>query len=182
MMKMKKIQFVILLAVFLLSACGRVQTHPPAALSALPADPLPTETSIPSTATPLPPTETPVPPTETLVPSPTQDPTIFGVMGINEIQGSLLESVVTAIFTKVMDGFISSGNIQEYQIISLSVFPSGNGGLLAEVIYSVRTSDSAWLADGGVQLADDWIGNNCSRFDFFTTDTEYQLKNKRLCS
>jgi len=30
-------------------------------------------------------------------------------------------------------------------------------------------------------FADSWINGNCSRFDFFTTDTEYQLKNKRLC-
>ena len=79
-----------------------------------------------------------------------------------------------------MDAFVASGSVQEYQVTSVTIFPGG-GGLLAEIIYNVQTNDSTWLSDGGTQSADNWINGNCSRFDFFTTDTEYQLKNKRLC-
>ena len=142
----------------------------------------PTATAaLPTAAATQPPTEAPTAlPTETGTPAPTTDPTVFGVMDQNEIQAFALESVVNAIFTKTFDGFVADGRIQEYQVASVTVFP-GNGSLLAEVIYNVRTTDPAWLADGGTQTADGWINGNCSRFDFFTTDTEFQLKNKRLC-
>ena len=170
---MKKIQFVFLLVVLFLSACGRVvPTHPPAVSNQLP--PAFTETNIPSTATSLPPTDTPLP-------AQTQDPTIFGAIGTGEIQAFALESVANAIFKKTMDGLVANGSIQEYQITSVTIFP-GSNGLLSEIIYNVKTVDTAWLADGGTQNADGWIQGNCSRFDFFTTETEYQLKNRRLCS
>jgi len=169
---MKKIRSILWVVVFLLAGCGKqAQTT---AASVATATLAPTETRVPDTATPLPPTETPIP-------VPTQDPTVFGAIGTNEIQAFVLESVVSAIFNKTMDGFVADGSVQEYQIISVTVFPGGDG-LLAEVIFSVKSNDPIWLADGGVQLADGWISNGCSRFDFFTTDTEYQLKNKRLCS
>ena len=168
---MKKIRSTLLVVIFLLAGCGKqAQTTAAPATATL----APTESHIPDTATPLPATDTPAP-------VPTQDPTVFGAIGTNEIQGYVLESVVSAIFNKTLDEFVASGAVQEYQIISVTVFPGGDG-LLAEVIYSVRTTDPAWLADGGIQLADGWISNGCSRFDFFTTETEYQLKNKRLCS
>ena len=80
-----------------------------------------------------------------------------------------------------MDGYIEEGKIQEYHVTSVTIFPGANG-LIAEIIYNVRTGDPAWLADGGTPTPDDWINGNCSRFDFFTTETEYQLKNRRLCS
>ena len=164
------------MVLFLLTGCGK-QAQPVA----------PTATSIPATvtlapsATNIPDTATAVPPTETSTPIPTQDPTIFGAIGTGDAQAGAIESVVSAIFNKTLDGFVTDGSVQEYQIISVTVFP-GNGGLLAEIIYSVKTTDTTWLSDGGVQLADGWISNNCSRFDLFMTDTEYQLKNKRLCS
>ena len=171
---MKKIRGTLVIVIFLLSACGKQpQAIPPTATS-IPA----TETFAP-TATSLPPTETPLPPTETPTPAPTQDPTVFGAIGTGEIQAFALESVVTAIFKKSLDEFVAGGSVQEYQIVSVTVFPSGS---VTEVIYSIKTSDPAWLADGGLQVADGWISNNCSRFDFFTTETEYQLKNRRLCS
>ncbi len=141
----------------------------------------PTSTAIAPTMTMALPTETPteIPFTPTS-PAPTADPTIFGAIGTNEIQTFALESVANAIFKKTMDGFIASGSVQEYQITSVAIFPGGNG-LISEIIYNVRTDDSTWLSDGGTQFADGWINGNCSRFDFFTTETEYQLKNKRLC-
>jgi len=166
---MKKIRITLLIAIFLLSACGKQVPEV-----------LPSVTSIPATELLLP-TATPLPPTDTPIPAPTQDPTVFGAIGTDEVQTGALESVANAIFSKTMDLFITNGSVQQYQVISLSIFP-GNDGLLAEIVYSVKTSDPAWLADGGLQTADGWISNNCSRFDFFTTDTEYQLKNRRLCS
>jgi len=158
----------------LLTGCGKqAQATVAPVATAIPATAtlIPTETRIPATATPL--------PTDT--PAPIQDPTIFGAIGMGEVQAGAIESVASAIFNKTLDQFVADGTVQEYQIVSVTVFP-GNGGLLAEIIYSVRTTDPVWLADGGIQLADSWISNGCSRFDFFTTDTEYQLKNKRLCS
>jgi hypothetical protein len=164
------------LFIFLLTACGnQAQAVPPTVTPAAATEtPALTATNIPNTATA-------VPPTETSTPVPTQDPAIFGAIGTGELQAGAIESVASAIFNKAMDGFVASGSVQEYQIISVTVFP-GNDGLIAEIIYSVKTTDTAWLADGGAQLTDGWVANNCSRFDLFTTDTEYQLKNKRLCS
>ena len=173
---MKKIQVGLLILIFLLSGCGKqAQAVAPAATS-IPATATlaPTETSIPATATSIPPTETPIP-------LPTLDPTVFGAIGTGEIQAFALESVANAIFKKTMDGFVSSGTVQEYQVTSVTIFP-GSSGLLSEIIYNVRTTDLNWLSDGGAQSADGWINGNCSRFDFFTTETEYQLKNRRLCS
>jgi hypothetical protein len=174
---MKKIRSILWVVVFLLAGCGKqAQTTVAPVATSIPATVTfaPTETRIPDTATPFPPTETPIPVR-------TQDPAVFGAIGTNEIQAFVLESVVSAIFNKTLDGFVANGSVQEYQIISVTVFPGGDG-LLTEVIYSVKSADPIWLADGGIQLADGWISNGCSRFDFFTTETEYQLKNKRLCS
>ena len=168
---MTKLRSTLLVVIFLLAGCGK-QAQPTVAPAT--ATLAPTETRIPSTATPLPPTDIPVAIS-------TQDPAVFGAIGTGEIQAFVMESVVSAIFNKTLDGFIADGSVQEYQVISVTVFP-GSSGLLAEVIYSVKSADPIWLADGGIQLADGWISNGCSRFDFFTTDTEYQLKNKRLCS
>jgi hypothetical protein len=174
---MKKSRSALLVVMFFLVSCGK-QTQPAIASisTSAPATATlsPTETRIPDSATPVPSTETPIPVA-------TQDPTIFGAIGTNEIQALALESVANAIFKKSMDGFVAGGTVQEYQVTSVTIFP-GSGGLFAEIIYNVKTSDPAWLADGGTQAADGWINGNCSRFDFFTTETEYQLKNRRLCS
>ena len=171
---MKKIQLTLLAAMLLLASCSKqAQATVAPVATAIPATAtlIPTETRIPATATPL--------PTDT--PAPTQDPTVFGAIGMGEVQAGAIESVVSAIFNKTLDQFVADGSVQEYQIISLTVFPGGDG-LIAEIIYSVKSADPAWLADGGIQHADGWIANGCSRFDFFTTETEYQLKNRRLCS
>ena len=171
---MKKFQLTLLAAMLLLASCGKqAQATVAPVPTAIPATatPIPTETRLPDTATPL--------PTDT--PAPTQDPTVFGAIGMGEVQAGAIESVASAIFNKTHDQFVANGSVQEYQIVSLTVFPGGDG-LLAEIIYSVKSADPAWLADGGIQLADGWIANGCSRFYFFTTETEYQLKNKRLCS
>lgn len=170
---MTKSRFLLLTVALLLSACARAEPHPVQVASALPVEPLPTGTDLPPTATP------PLP-TGTSGPAPTQDPALFGAVGTGEIQAFALESVANAIFVEVMDGFKANGSIQDYQVTSVTVFPGGDG-LLSEIIYNIQTADPAWLADGGTQFANGWIQGNCSRFDFVTTEMEYQLKNRRLC-
>lgn len=169
---MKKIQFVFLIAIIFLSACG---TQPEAAA--------PTLTSVPPTARIIPLTETPtsIPITDTPAPASAQDPTLFGEISVDAIQAYALESVADAIFVKTMDGFIATGGIIEYQVTSVTIFP-GNDGLLSEIIFNVRTTDPAWLQNDGIEAADNWIFGKCYRFDFVTTETEYQLRNKRLCN
>ena len=154
--------------------------------------------AIPPTATVPPPTPTNVPPTETPVEIPTDiptesptempteapsntDPLLFGALAKSEIN-PLAARIQEAIFTKVMDGFIASGNIIEYQIIGSEVFPSSEGTLITEIYYNVRTMDTSWLVDGGTQADDNWITDKCNRFDFVNTETEFQLKNRRTCN
>ena len=170
-MSFRRTRYALLVSMVLFSACGsQSSTAEPTQ-----APPLPTATIQPPTETP---TAIPAAPTE---PGPTPDPAIFGSIGINEIQAFALEPIADAIFSKTLDEYIEEGKIQEYFVTSVTVFP-GASGLIAEIIYNVQTSDPAWLADGGTPTPDDWINGNCSRFDFFTTETEYQLKNRRLCS
>lgn len=158
--------------ILLLSACAKqAQAVPPTATLSPP-----TETSTASTEVL---TETPAEP-PTKVPSNT-DPSIFGALSKSEIN-PLASKIHEAIFIKVMDGFIVSGNIIEYQIILSEVFPSSDGMLLAEIYYNVRTTDIAWLVDGGTQSADNWIMNKCNRFDFVNTEAEFQLKDRRPCN
>lgn len=161
-------RYILLAFIFILSACTRQ------AQSALPTAtlPPPTETSVPPTEAP---TETP-----TTIPSNT-DPALFGALAKSEIN-PLAGKIHEAIFIKVMDGFIASGNILEYQILSSEVFPSSDGTLIAEIYYNVRTTDTSWLVDGGTQADDEWITNKCNRFDFVNTETEFQLKNRRTCN
>ena len=168
---MKKGQYLFLFCILLLAACG---SQSEAAAS--------TSTSAPVAATDIPPTETPtsIPFTDT-PPAPTQDPSLFGAIGLNEAQGFALESFANAIFTRTMNSLKASGAIQDYQPLRATVFP-GNGGLLFEITFNVQTADPAWLTDGGTPAADNWINEKCLRFDFVTTQTEYQLKNRRLCN
>lgn len=168
---MTKLKRLFLVGLFALSACGSgTETASSNSTSTSPAatNPLLTETpaSIPFTDTP---------------PAPTQDPALFGAIGVNEIQAYALESVASAIFTKTMDSFKTGGAIQDYQILRATIFP-GDGGLIAEITFNVRTADPAWFAEGDTPAADDWINNKCSRFDFVSTETEYQLRNRRLCN
>ncbi|HEY5728754.1 MAG TPA: hypothetical protein VIS72_01790 [Anaerolineales bacterium] len=161
----KRIPFVF---IFILTACAEQAPAVP-----------PSPTSAPITVTLIQPTEAPTEiPTE--VPANT-DPSLFGVLAKSEIN-PLASKIQEAIFIKFMDGFITNGNIIEYQIITSEVFPSGEGTLIAEIYYNVRTSDTSWLVDGGTQADDNWITNKCNRFDFVNTETEFQLKNRRTCN
>jgi len=168
---MKNIRSFLFAFIFILVGCAKQAQPVP-----------PTTTLAPATATSIPLTETStaIPFTETSQ-APTLDPTLFGAIGINEIQAFVLEPVANEIFTRAMSGFVADDNILEYQILRVTIFP-GSGGLLVEITYNVRATDSSWLVDGGTQAADDWINDKCNRFDFFTTETEYQLKNRRTCN
>lgn len=162
-MNLRQNQLLSLTVILILSACAKQ------AQAVLP------------TATLPPPTETSAPPTEIPIPSPTQDPTLFGAIGTGEIQGFVVESFANAIFTKTMDALKTSGAIQDYQTLRVTVFP-GEMSLLAEVTFNVQTTDPAWLADGGTPAADNWINEKCYRFNFMANEAEYQLRNKRLCN
>ena len=156
--------------ILLLSACSKQAPPPTATL------PSPTETLAPPTEIP---TEVP---TEIPIELPSNiDPALFGALAKSEIN-PLAAKIHEAIFIKVMDSFITSGNIIEYQIISSEVFPTGDGILIAEITYNVRTTDSSWLVDGGTQADDNWITDKCNRFDFVNTEVEFQLKNRRTCN
>ena len=145
--------------------------------------------AVPSNIPPASETVTDLPATETstIIPftptaaDPTTDPTIFGAILQTEIQAFALESVANAVFSKTMNGFIAEDRIQEYKVNGVTIFP-GNGGLLSEISFDVRTTDLSWLASDGTQAADNWITGKCYRFDFVTTETEFQLKNPRLCN
>ena len=164
---MKNMRYRFLFLIFLLAGCSRQAVPPTVTLAPATQTAGPTETS---TSIPFTPT----------APDPTADPTLFGAIRTDAIQAFALESVANAIFTKTMDGFIADGRIQEYQVTRASIFP-GSTGLLSEIIFNVKTTDPGWLAEGGTPANDNWLNDMCFRFDFFTTDTEYQLRNRRLC-
>jgi hypothetical protein len=169
---MKKILSLLLAPVLLLSGCGKqVQAVPPTAIPTI----IRAATEIEASETPASIPATPA------SPEPIADPTLFGALGTGEIQAYALESVANAIFKKAMDGLVAAGRIQEYQVTSVKIFP-GSNGLLAEIIFNVRTTDPGWIADGGTPADDNWLNGQCYRLDFITTETEYQLKNQRLCS
>lgn len=172
-MNIHRAKLFLLAFILLLSACAK-QTPPPVS---------PTATLPPTLKISAPPTETPTEiPTETptSVPSNT-DPLLFGSISKSEIN-PLAARLYEAIFIKVMDGYIANGNIIEYQITFSELFPSSDGTPIADIMYNVRTTDSSWLVDGGTQADDNWIMNKCNRFDFVNTETEFQLKNRRLCN
>ena len=114
---MKKIQLTLLAAMLLLASCGKqAQATVAPVATAIPATAtlIPTETRIPATATPL--------PTDT--PAPTQDPTVFGAIGMGEVQAGAIKSVASAIFNKTLDQFVADGSVQEYQIIASPSSPA----------------------------------------------------------
>lgn len=126
-------------------------------------------------------------PTETHLPSETASPIptpsdVFGAIPLNSVQAFSLEPIVQAIFDQTLQAYITSGAIQEYRVDSVSVFPSDDGTLIAEVMYSLRADYDPFPDDFGTPGVDNWVTGKCSRFDLVATDTEQQLKNKRLCS
>lgn len=168
-MNIRRSRLFLFVFIFLLSACaGQEQSAPPTAA-------LIQSTEAPAESPTESPTETP-----TEVPSNT-DPSLFGALAKSEID-PLASNIQDGIFRKAMDGFIASGNIIEYRIIASEVFPSSEGGLIAEINYNVRTTDSSWLVDGGTQADNNWITDKCNRFDFVNAEAEFQLKNRRTCN
>jgi hypothetical protein len=179
-----KINTLIIASLLLITTSCSSQTATPAIAT----KPLPTETQLPSATATLLPTDTPPPsPTATSVPTETSLPIatasdVFGAIPLNSVQAFSLEPVAKAIFDQTLQGYVTVGAVQEFRVDHIAVFPSGQGTLIAEIYYSLHTDTDPWVEDGGTQGADGWITGKCSRFDLIFTETEHQLKNKRLCS
>jgi hypothetical protein len=168
-----KLHPILIAAILLITSCKSQAAAPTVVPSSLPSGtPAATETVIP-TETPLP-TETP-----TAIPTPSD---VFGAIPLNSVQAFTIEPVAKAIFDQVLQGYVAAGTIQEFRVDSVAVFPSGDGGLIAEIMYSLRTEYDPFPDDFGTPSADNWVTGKCSRFDLVATETEHQLKNKRLCS
>lgn len=171
-----KLNTLLIITLLFATVSCKSQTVAPTALPLATETALPTETSVPTaTLTPTPlPTEI-----DALISTPSD---VFGAIPLNSVQAFTLEPVAQAIFEKTLGAYVASDAIQEYRVDHVSIFPSGDGGLIAEIMYSIRAENDPWAEDFGILGADGWITGKCSRFDFVSTETEHQLKNKRLCS
>lgn len=159
--------------VFILTSCKSQSVTPTVVPTHLPSEtPITTATSAP--------TETLLP-TETASPVPTLSD-VFGAIPLNSVQAFSIEPIAKAIFDQTLQAYVATGTIQEFRVDSVAVFPSGDGGLIAEIMYSLRASNDLWPDDFGTAGSDGWITGKCSRFDLVATETEHQLQNKRLCS
>jgi hypothetical protein len=151
-----------------------------AATSTISSTPLPSETPLPRASATSQSTETLLP-TETAFPVPTVSD-VFGAIPLNSVQAFSIEPIAKAIFDQTLQGSVTDGAVHEFRVDSVAVFPSGDGGLIAEIMYSLRADNDPWPQDFGTAGSDGWITGKCSRFDLVATETEHQLKNKRLCS
>jgi len=170
-----KLKIILSVSFFIIASC-KSQPDIPTPTATL----LRTETRLPTATSILAATETPNP-TETPSPIPTSSD-VFGAIPLNSVQAFSLEPIAQAIFEQMLQGYVTTGAIEEYRVDSLTVFPSSNGGLIAEIMYSIHADQDPWSEDFGTQGSDGWITGKCSRFDLVATETEHQLKNKRLCS
>jgi hypothetical protein len=166
-----KLAPILIATIFLITSCKSQSAGPTVVFSSVPSE-------TPAATATLAPSETPTP-TETAFPTPSD---VFGAIPLNSVQAFSIEPVVKAIFDQTLQGYITAGTIQEYRVDSVAVFPSGEGGLIAEIMYSLRADYDLWPDDFGTAGVDNWITGKCSRFDLVATETEHQLKNKRLCS
>ena len=135
---------------------------------------LPTKTILPASTTRPASTET-APPAAT-------SRNIFGSIPLNSVQAFSIEPVAEAAFEEALQKLTRAGSIADFRVDSIAVFPSGEGTLIAEIFYSLRTDVDVWPEDGGSSGTDGWITGKCSRFDLIATETEHQLTKKRLCS
>ena len=156
---------VLLIAAILIIASCKPQATPTITPTLLPTK-APTATGTPA-------------PTETPLPTPSD---VFGAIPLNSVQAFSIEPVAKAIFEQALQGYVDSGSIQEFRVDSVAVFPSGEGALIAEIMYSLQAEIDPWPQDFGTAGSDGWITGKCSRFDLVATEIEHQLKNKRLCS
>ena len=168
-----KLKTLFILTIFLIASCKSQSASPTIAPTALP-------TETPAATATLIPTETSLP-TGTSSPLPALND-VFGAIPLNSVPAFSIEPIATAIFDQTMQGYVTAGTIQEFRVDRIAVFPSGEGGLIAEITYNLRAQDDPWPDDFGIPDADGWIIGKCTRFDLVATETEHQLKNKRLCS
>ena len=163
-----KIKMLVTAAFLFVTASCTSQAAAPTATAA----PLPTKISLPD-ATPI--------LTKTASPAATSS-NIFGSIPLNSVQAFSIEPVAEAAFEEAVQRLTRAGSIADFRVDSIAVFPSGEGTLIAEIFYSLRTDVDVWPEDGGSSGTDGWITGKCSRFDLVATEIEHQLKNKRLCN
>lgn len=168
-----KLPHLLIVTLFLATSCTSQSTAPASTTT-----PRPTRTSAP-TAT-VAPTETQSP-TETPAPIPTLSD-VFGAIPLNSVQAFSIEPIAKAAFEQALQEYVNTDQVKEFRVDRVAVFPSGGGGLIAEIYYSLRAEDDPWVEDFGTAGTDGWITGKCSRFDLVATETEHQLQNKRLCS
>lgn len=161
--------------IFIITSCRSQPATPTVAPTVLPS-----ETPVPAATATSVPAETSLP-TETARPVPTVND-VFGAIPLNSVQAFSIEPVAKAIFDQTLQGYVTAGNMQEFRVDSVAVFRSGDGGLIAEIMYSLRADNDPWPEDFGTDGSDGWITGKCSRFDLVATETQHQLRNKRLCS
>ena len=165
-----KIKMLVTAALLFVTASCTSQAAAPTAKATV----LPTKTVLPAS--------TPSPaPTETASPAATSS-NIFGSIPLNSVQAFSIEPVAGAAFEEALQRLTRAGSIADFRVDSIAVFPSGEGALIAEIFYSLRTDADLWPEDGGSPGTDGWITGKCSRFDLIATETEHQLTKKRLCS
>jgi len=145
LLEMQNKPYLILITLFLLTACGT---------QSAPAAPAPTLEPAPaSTATPTP------------AFTPTQTD-LFGSVDSTDVQpGLMLEPIVAQIFERELQRHVDVGAIEAFQVESLGVYPKGDGTLYAEVFYRIKAGDPFWPEDGGTLGEADWVTGKCSRFD-----------------
>lgn len=161
--------------IFIVASCNSRAASPTVAPTVSPSD-----TPVPAATATSAPTET-ARPTETVSPVPTVSD-VFGAIPLNSVQAFSIEPVAKAIFEQTLQEYVLAGSIQEFRVDSIAVFPSGDGGLIAEIMYSLHADTDPWPDDFGTAGSGGWITGKCSRFDLVATETEHQLTNKRLCS
>ena len=197
---MKKTFPFLLVIILFITACQAQSAPAPTSIPAPAATPtqIPPETSIEipteiPTEIPLPtatlaPTETPLPeptalPTETLVPAIAADPDLFGSVKFEDApMGFSLDPVAEHVFEAELQKMVADGQIEGFQVERFGIYPRGDGTFYAEIFYSVQADAAFWPEDFGTLSDDGWIRGKCTLFDFVTTEEEFLLKNKKICS
>ncbi|MBT3313345.1 MAG: hypothetical protein HN390_01910 [Anaerolineae bacterium] len=175
-----KLLFLILIIAFFITACQAESAPAPM--------PLPAPTEVPSQVPTETPTELPIPtatfvPTETpiVIAAPVSD--VFGSVSMADApMGFSLDPIAAHIFEAELQKMVDVGQIEGYQIESFGIYPRGDGTFFAEIFYAVQADATFWVEDFGSAGDDGWVRGKCTLFDFVTTEEEFQLKNKKVCS
>jgi hypothetical protein len=179
---MKKTFLFLLVIILFITACQAQSAPTPAASPTQ----IPTENPLPTATLAL--TETPLPeptvlPTETVVPTVAVAPDLFGSLKIEDAPiGFSLDPIAAHIFEAELQKIVDAGQIAAFRVESFGIYPREDGTFFAEIYYALQADASFWTEDFGIFDDDGWITGKCTLFDFVTTEEEFQLKNKKVCS